>query len=116
MKPDPVGLDAYRRVKFDGLPPNRLYAYADNHPINRFDPLGLKVEICERPAELPGNDKLGLPHQWVKTDTGAGGMGPKGGGVPGQGGCDCPGRPTVVVDHSGETGPDVTCTVVEDVD
>jgi len=52
-----MGLDAYRRVKFDWLPPNRLYAYADNQPINQFDPLGLKVEIWQRPT--PGPDEAG---------------------------------------------------------
>jgi len=26
-----------------------------------------KVELCERPADLPGNSKVGLTHWWLKT-------------------------------------------------
>jgi len=83
--------------------PNKLYAYADADPLNWVDALGLKVELCQRPADLPVIGALGLPHKWFKTDTASGGMGPAGGEVPGHGRCDCPGAQTEVVDHSGET-------------
>jgi RHS repeat-associated protein len=115
-RPDPLGLEAYHRFKFDGLPPDLLYVYADSNPLVAFDLLGLKVEVCSRPADLPVIGALGLPHEWINTDTRSGGMGRANGEVPGQGQCDCPGIPTAVVDHSTESGTDITCTEVEDVD
>ncbi len=113
---DPLGLDAFRRFKFSGLSPNRLFAYADNDPIGRLDPLGLKVELCRRPADLPVLGALRLPHKWLKTDTMSGGMGRAGGEIPGHGRCDCPGIRTEVVDHSTETGPKVTCREMQYID
>ena len=116
LRPDPIGLDAKRRMRFGGSVPNMVFAYADDDPVGRTDPLGLTVWRCRRPADLPVLGRLGIPHQWLRTDTAAGGMGPAGGRVPGHGGCDCPFSRTEVVDHSRETGPNVTCEVVGNID
>ncbi|MCB1057927.1 MAG: hypothetical protein KDD11_20695 [Acidobacteria bacterium] len=115
-RPDPIGLNSCQRFKFGGLPPNRLYVYADNDPLGRFDSRGLKVEVCARPADLPVVGALGLPHKWIKTDTRSGGMGRANGEVPSQGQSDCPGIPTAVVDHSLQSGPDVKCMEVQGLD
>ncbi len=81
------------------------------------------VQLCKRPANLPGNHSLPrsmqLDHHWLKTGTIERGMGPAGGGVPGHNSSpDLPGSPTTVNDHTGESkGPDAQCeTLPEEVD
>lgn len=76
------------------------------------------VQLCERPADLPGNDKLGVQHWWLKTPNKEVGMGPAGGGIPGKkdGPSGYPGVPTTLNDHTGEGGPAVSCQELPDVD
>ena len=84
------------------------YAYALNNPINAFDSNGLKVTWYARPTQITGpfsfvND-LGITHQWIRTDTEEAGMGPAGGGVPGQGEPpDAPFTNVGTIDHTGQS-------------
>lgn len=98
----------------NGLPYDELasgatiYSYALNNPINAFDSNGLKVTWYARPTQITGpfsfvND-LGITHQWIKTDTEEAGMGPAGGGVPGQGEPpDAPFTNVGTIDHTGQS-------------
>ena len=51
-----------------------------------------EVFLCSRPAELNvlgvNANPFGFVHQWIKTSTTEAGLGPEGGGVPGEGGSD----------------------------
>lgn len=59
------------------------------------------VEVCKRIADIPLNP--GLEHWWLRTPDFESGMGPAGGGVPGQGGSDSPYvSQTTINDHTGE--------------
>jgi uncharacterized protein RhaS with RHS repeats len=94
-----------------------LYAYAANDPINRSDPTGLDVELCQRVADLPLNQYIGVEHHWIRTATMEAGLGARGGGVPGEGGPpDLPGVDTEIVPHPGRGDrPGSTCTKVPNV-
>ncbi|MBI2392272.1 MAG: hypothetical protein HYV09_21975 [Deltaproteobacteria bacterium] len=75
-----------------------------------------KVELCERPADLPGNGKVGLMHWWLKTPMKEAGMGPAGGGIPGHkdGPSGYLGVPTTINDHKGEKP--TSCKPLDKVD
>jgi hypothetical protein len=76
-----------------------------------------QVELCSRPAELPGAKQLGLRHHWIRTTHVEAGMGAKGRGVPGKDGhVDPPGIPTTVNDHRGEGVEKGQCVVIPDAD
>ena len=98
------------------------YGYSNSRPLFFVDPLGLEVQICGRPVDLPYIGALGIPHKWVKTDKKEAGLGPLGGGIPGQiePACDnsCPYiAQTSINDHSGESqGRNASCVTVENVD
>jgi RHS repeat-associated protein len=99
-----------------------LYEFAASSPISFFDPLGLEVSVCSRPADLPIIGFLGIPHRWVKTSQKEAGLGQPGGNVPGQGNYVLWNNipyfsKTEIVDHSGQsTSPGSTCKVVPNVD
>lgn len=80
-----------------------------------------KVELCKRPADLPGNDLIGgaLRHHWLRTSHVEVGMGPAGGGVPGHAGGNngsVLGK-TTLNDHKGQGDLiDASCEILPDVD
>jgi RHS repeat-associated protein len=83
VESDPVGLKA-------GV---NIYGYTLQNPLWYTDSLGLDVQICSRPADLPFPMNL-FNHWWVKTSTVEAGMGPQNGQVPAQEGrSDSPGDP-----------------------
>jgi RHS repeat-associated protein len=93
------------------------YSYTLDNPLWYIDPLGLDVEICNRPADLPFPLNL-FNHWWVKTSTIEAGMGPMNGQVPAQQGrSDRPGDPVQTVDHSGQSkASNAQCKVMNNVD
>jgi RHS repeat-associated protein len=107
VESDPVGLKA-------GV---NTYGYTLQNPLWYTDSLGLDVQICSRPADLPFPMNL-FNHWWVKTSTVEAGMGPQNGQVPAQEGrSDSPGDPVQTVDHSGQSRqPNSQCTVMHNVD
>ena len=111
---DPIALGG----KFNGFFGPNWYGYAEGNPMRFADPSGLAVYLCRRVAEIPGNP--GFTHHWIVTGAGSGGMGPCGGGIPGQGGgSDSPYvTQTCNNDHSGDSpsAPGVICELIEDVD
>jgi hypothetical protein len=86
--------------------PNR-YGYAINDPINRTDYSGLQdVEVRDDHADVPGNaERLDIRHWWMRTKNKEAGLGPRAGGVPGEGPYNLlrnmPLIPTSINDHSG---------------
>lgn len=70
-------------------------------PVAKKEP---RVELCKRPADLPGNDYVGLEHHWIRTSHVEAGMGPESGGVPGHkdGNNGKLFGKTTINDHSGE--------------
>jgi hypothetical protein len=85
-----------------------FYAYAGSNPLNYGDPWGLQVYWYARPTHITGKyswvNELGITHQWLKTGKYEAGMGPMGGGVPGQGEPpDAPGTPVGTIDHTGQS-------------
>lgn len=85
-----------------------FYAYVDADPLDNNDPIGLTVYWYARPTHITGDyswvNGVGITHQWIKTDTYEAGMGPTGGGVPGQDEPpDAPGVPVETVDHTGQS-------------
>ena len=93
---DPIGL-AGGDVSF--------YRYVLNDPVNRIDPSGLEVYMCSEKADVPGNRRIGLRHTWLKTDSKEAGLGPAGGGIPGDNGqVDSPYiADTKITDHTGRS-------------
>jgi len=81
------------------------------------DPLGLDVQICSRPADLPFPMNQ-FDHWWIKTSTVEAGMGPMNGQVPAQQGrSDSPGDPVQTVNHSGQSSAaNAQCRVMNNVD
>jgi hypothetical protein len=76
------------------------------------------IEICERPMDVPvmrSLGDLGLNHWWFRTPSVEMGLGPAGGGVPGeQSSIDYPGMPTSLNDHTGQyAAPGSVCTPLE---
>jgi len=65
-----------------------------------------QVHLNQRAAELPGGDAMdsvGFRHWWLQTPNREAGMGPRGGGVPGNQ-IDIPGvTPTTINDHRGQS-------------
>jgi hypothetical protein len=66
------------------------------------------VQVYARPIDLSGPlsplNNVGIEHQWLQTDQYEAGMGPTGGGVPGQQEPpDLPGVPVSTIDHSGQS-------------
>ena len=93
-----------------------LYGYVVNDPVNWVDPLGLKVLLCKRPADLPFPFNQ-FDHWWIKTDKYEAGMGARPGEIPGQGNSDLPYTPTQTVDHTGQSeAPNATCEEKPDED
>jgi RHS repeat-associated protein len=105
-------------IVFNGA--ENLYAYASNNPITLIDPRGLIVERCGRVADIPIGRQLGLEHQWIRTSTKEGGLGPANGGVPGgpNAQSDSPyTTDTSINDHTGQGDmPGATCHEVPNVD
>ena len=95
-----------------------LYEYVKNDPIDRLDPLGLKVYRCFAPVDVNpvanGAAKIvGAQHCWIKTDTVEAGMGPAGGGpLPAS---PCYGTQTAVIAQNSNR-PGTTCEEIPDVD
>lgn len=117
---DVAGFSPWNRVSSFTL--RQRYSYAKANPLARFDPLGLDVKVCSRPVDLPVLGRLGIPHKWVKTDTKEAGLGPAGGGVPGEvaPACDnsCPYiAKTEITNHSGQSSdPNASCETIANVD
>jgi hypothetical protein len=83
------------------------YAYVNGNPLIYTDRKGLEVEWYSRPINLSGPleplNRIGIEHQWLRTNTHEAGMGPAGGDVPGQGrNADFPGVKVEIVDHTGQ--------------
>ena len=103
-------------------PVRQLFGYAQANPFLNIDPLGLEVEVCSRPVDLPVIRWTGIPHRWVKTPTKEAGLGPAGGGIPGEVAPACNNScpyiaQTSVNDHTGQSElPSATCETVENVD
>jgi uncharacterized protein RhaS with RHS repeats len=106
IESDPVGLGA-------GV---NTYSYTLDNPLWFVDPLGLDVEICSRPADLPFPLNL-FDHWWIKTSAFESGMGPMNGQVPAQQGrSDMPGDPVQTVSHVGQsTASNAQCRVMNNV-
>jgi uncharacterized protein RhaS with RHS repeats len=108
-------------IRFEGASSN-LYLYAGGDPVDFTDSSGLEVQLCSRPVDLPLLGAAGIPHQWIKTSTKEAGLGPAGGGVPGE----VPPASdnsspyvaqTEITDHTGQADkPNASCKTVEDVD
>jgi len=118
---DPVGLDALTRTTIFRRSPNHLYGYVDQRPTLAIDEFGLEVLLCQAPPDVPLLRALGLTHRWLKTDSVEAGLGPRYGGVPGDGeGCDsdCPLTPTSINNHAGEAErrQGATCREVSQID
>jgi len=86
IQSDPIGLQG-------GI---NTYAYVGGNPVNAVDPLGLKVFIKCRPAQIADGV---IDHCWVETDTKSGGMGADPNIPPGQE-YEGYGMPVQVTDHS----------------
>jgi RHS repeat-associated protein len=96
------------KIFLGGGTPN-LYCYADNDPVNKWDPTGADVYRCESLSKIGWQKKMGLKHEWIKTDTVEAGLGPHPAREAGN---------TAVTDQSGssESRADTTCERIEDVD
>jgi RHS repeat-associated protein len=96
-----------------------LYGYVRNDPINLLDPTGLDVQLCRTVADIGWWNKyfLKVEHWWIKTSTMEAGLGPAGGGVPGEGGSDYPLVETTINPHPGRSQlPGSICSPFENVD
>jgi RHS repeat-associated protein len=93
------------------------YGYTWASPLRWFDPFGLAVEMCCRPADLP-YPLSETDHCWLRTSSIEAGMGPMDGSVPAQNSnYDLPGDPTQTTNHGGEGNkPGSTCNVVPSQD
>lgn len=84
-------------------------------PLLHIDPLGLRVYLCHRKADLPFPMNL-ASHYWVKTDSKEAGMGancPN----PGQQCSDAPLTETKIIDSSGQSdAAGVECEPQNNVD
>ena len=92
-----------------------LYGMVGNDPVNRWDVLGLKVQICCRDVDVGG--LMGAAanacgdHCFLKTGSKEAGMGPAGGGN--EPACPC-GTNTEVTDHRGQSSrPDCNCIDID---
>jgi RHS repeat-associated protein len=87
---------------FNGFYGPNWYGYAEGNPLRWRDRKGLAVYMCEQPADTMFNF-FGVPHKWIMTDSGEAGLGPCGGGVPGEDGGppDLPFIQTCNNDHEG---------------
>ena len=113
--------DITQRARYLRHLPDHLYGYANARPLLFIDQMGLQVQVCRRPNEIPEFEGIpildDIPHEWIKTPEKEVGLGQAGGEVPGDDlpGCRCQG--TEIVDHTGESDrPGVTCQVVTFVD
>ncbi|HMJ56940.1 MAG TPA: hypothetical protein VK540_32955 [Polyangiaceae bacterium] len=61
------------------------------------------VMLCERPAQIPVADQMGLMHHWLKTSHKEAGLGPEDGSVPGDGKSALPFSKTRINDHTGQS-------------
>jgi hypothetical protein len=61
------------------------------------------VMLCQRPAEIPVADELGLKHHWLKTGHKEAGLGPEDGSIPGDGKSALPFSLTRINDHTGQS-------------
>jgi RHS repeat-associated protein len=90
-----------------------VYGYIGADPRKSTDWYGLDVYRCSRPAEILGGL---VDHQWIKTDSVEAGMGPAGGGVPGNQSDSPYVTQTSVNDHSGQSAsPKAACRPVPNV-
>jgi hypothetical protein len=116
--PSTVTADERRQLSEIEAQLSKLYAAErapELGPIAR-DP---KVEVCNRPVEIPIVEHTRLPHRWLKTSHVEAGMGAAAGGVPGH----APGNngalfgKTTINNHAGESDlPYSTCEELPNVD
>lgn len=123
-RPDPLARQIADRARYLRGTPDPIYGYADANPVMLVDPLGLAVQVCQRPNEIPELEGVflldDLPHKWIKTDDKEAGLGEAGGVIPGNelpDNAQCRCQRTEIVDHSGQsTQPGATCRTVPLVD
>lgn len=107
LESDPIGLNG-------GF---NTFGYALANALSQYDPFGLAVALCKRPADLPFPLNQ-ANHYWLKTDKHEAGMGGMRGVVPGQdGNSDKPYDSTQTVDHTGQSkAPNASCELQINVD
>lgn len=118
MLEDPTSVSGADRQKLADVEAELSKRYeAMPKPLAAVGPKG--VQLCERPADLPGNGTLQIAHQWYKTTKNEAGMGLLGGGVPGHEGgpSGYPMAATEMVDHTGQSAlVDAHCEPRPDLD
>ena len=109
---------------YSAFDPDRDLECASNgEPICRDDASNRETEhtlgvmLCQRSAEIPVADLMGLKHHWLKTSHKEAGLGPEDGSVPGDGKSALPFSLTRINDHTGQSlRGDTECIYLPTVD